>query len=76
LRKLRPHRSALGRIRAIVAEMISTEKDLLADRTSGVAYHERNILLIVIFGAGVSIVTRIVVAPAVCGLRRGPRSLM
>jgi CHASE3 domain sensor protein len=55
-------KASMDRIRAIVAEMISTEKDLLADRTSRVAYHERNILLIVIFGAGVSIVTRTVVA--------------
>jgi CHASE3 domain sensor protein len=55
-------KATMDRIRAIVAEMIATEKDLLADRTSRVTYHERNILLIIFFGAGVSIVTRIVVA--------------
>jgi CHASE3 domain sensor protein len=55
-------KASMDQIRTIVAAMIATEKDLLADRTSRVAYHERNILLIVIFGAGVSIVTRIVVA--------------
>jgi CHASE3 domain sensor protein len=55
-------KATMDHIRAIVAEMIATEKDLLADRTSRVTYHERNILLIIFFGAGVSIVTRIVVA--------------
>jgi CHASE3 domain sensor protein len=50
------------RIRAIVAEMIATEKDLLADRTSRVAYDERNVVLIALVGAGASIATRVAVA--------------
>jgi CHASE3 domain sensor protein len=55
-------KAAMDRIRAIVAEMIAIEKDLLADRTSRVAYDERNVVLIALFGAGASIATRVVVA--------------
>lgn len=52
----------MDRIRAIVAEMIAIEKDLLADRTSRVACDERNVVLIALFGAGATIATRIVIA--------------
>jgi CHASE3 domain sensor protein len=55
-------KAAMDRIRAIVAEMIAIEKDLLADRTSRVAYDERNVVLIALVGAGASIATRVVVA--------------
>jgi CHASE3 domain sensor protein len=55
-------KAAMDGIRAIVAEMIATEKDLLADRTSRVTYDERNVVLIALFGAGASIATRVAVA--------------
>jgi CHASE3 domain sensor protein len=55
-------KATMDGIRAIVAEMIATEQDLLTDRTSRVAYDERNVVLIALVGAGASIATRIVVA--------------
>jgi CHASE3 domain sensor protein len=52
---------SMDRIRAVVAQMISTEEDLLSDRTSTVACQERNVLLIALLGALVSIATRVAV---------------
>jgi CHASE3 domain sensor protein len=52
---------AMDRIRAVVAQMILTEEDLLSDRTSTVVHQERNVLLIALLGALVSIATRVAV---------------
>jgi CHASE3 domain sensor protein len=54
-------KATMDRIRAIVAQMISTEQELLADRTDRVARDERNVLLIELLAAAASMVTRIVV---------------
>jgi CHASE3 domain sensor protein len=54
-------KATMDRIRAIVAQMISTEQELLADRTDRVARDERNVLLIALLAAAASMVTRIVV---------------
>jgi CHASE3 domain sensor protein len=54
-------KASMDRIRNVVAQMISTENDLLSDRMSTVVHAERNILWIVLVGAGVSIVFRSVV---------------
>lgn len=55
-------KAAMDGIRAIVAEMIATEKGLLTDRTGRVTYDERNVVLIALVGAGASIATRVAVA--------------
>jgi len=55
-------KATMDRIRVIIAEMIATENNLLADRTSRVARDERNVVLIALVVAGASIATRIVVA--------------
>ena len=58
-------KASMDRIRAIVADMIWTEQDLLAGRTSRVAQDERNVLLIALLGAASSLVVRIVVEAAI-----------
>lgn len=54
-------KAAMDGIRAIVAAMIATEKDLLTVRTNRVTYNERNVVLIALVGAGASIATRVAV---------------
>jgi CHASE3 domain sensor protein len=54
-------KATMDRIRAIVAQMISTEQELLANRTGRVARDERNVLLIAVLAAAASMVTRIAV---------------
>jgi len=48
----------MDRIRDIIGQMISTENDLPSERMSNVVHEERNILWIVLVGAGVSIAFR------------------
>jgi CHASE3 domain sensor protein len=54
-------KATMDRIRAIVAQMISTEQELLSNRTGRVARDGRNVLLIAVLAAAASMVTRIAV---------------
>jgi CHASE3 domain sensor protein len=53
---------SMDRIRTVISQMTATEKALLSNRTCRVAYHERNIFLFLIVGAGGSVAARIVIA--------------